>query len=359
MAARAGSTGNANLDTIRDAYTKALIPYYGGGTNAIDIQKSFLKAKTDVAYTTTITMLNPTKESFDDYNDTTLQNTIGNGKRVIPNANMGLKGQSAGAASGQTIGDANLLKLRITQGYEPKTPFVGNMMLFMLRWYDDGKDSAKTALYYKPRLDGSGTGYIPVNVDVTLKMQSDAIEPDNPVSSPGQGNNGNPTDPGPGTPPKNPPDCADITCTSTDPTPTNPGGTCTGDNCGPCQAPLSLNLAGDVNFDFDKSTLTAAGMQKLDKLIASAKNGTYKSADISGFTDQIGTDSYNLTLSQARADAVKKYLMDNGFPNIPITAKGYGATNLVVSTAACAGKTGAALQTCYAANRRVIVVVNP
>ena len=207
MAARAGSMTGASQSEIQQAYIKALIPLYGGGQNSTELAAAYAKANTDVAGHTRIELLNPTKESFDDWNDPRLQNTIGNGKRVIPNGGQAYKDPNAiGAASGQSIQDANLTKLRITHGYEPKIPLIRLVYIKYLQWLDPHTDAFNTALI--------NAGRIPVVSHVTLQMQSDTIEPGNPVSLPGPGNNGKPSDPG--DPPvvnTAPPDCLTIGCT--------------------------------------------------------------------------------------------------------------------------------------------------
>ena len=207
MAARAGSMTNANQNEIKQAYTKALIPLYGGGQNSTELAAAYAQAGADVAGHTRIQLLNPTKESFDDWNDPQLQNTLGHGRRVIPNGGQAYKDPNAiGAASGQSIQDANLIKLRITHGYEPKIPLIRLVYLKYLQWLDPHSDAFNT--------QEINAGRIPVVSHVTLQMQSDAIEPGNPVSIPGPGNNGKPSDPGdPPVVDTAPPDCLTIGCT--------------------------------------------------------------------------------------------------------------------------------------------------
>lgn len=211
MAARAGSMTHASQSEIQAAYTKALIPLYGGGQNTAELATAHGKAGADVAGHTRIELLNPTRESFDDWNDPYLQNTLGNGKRIIPNSGQAYKDPNAiGAASGQSIQDANLLKLRITHGYEPKIPLIRTLYTRYLQWLDTGGDA-----FYTQEVNA---GRIPVVSHVTVQMQSDAIEPGNPVSSPGPGNNGSPTDPGePPAVTTPPPECLTIGCGSNNP----------------------------------------------------------------------------------------------------------------------------------------------
>ena len=230
MAARGGSTGNADLGKIQTAYIKAMVPVYGGGTSTAELAESYAKAAADVGAYSRIELLNPTKESFDDWNDPDLQATVGGGRRVIPNGGLAFKDpDDIGGNSGQNIQDANLIKVRITHGYRSLTSlrFIGNIYTRYLQWLDPGGDAFYTALV--------DAGRIPVVSHATVLMQSDAIEPGAPVSSPGPGNNGTPSDPGdPPVTTTPPPDCGTAGCT-TPSGPLDPGeGDCVGNNCPPC-----------------------------------------------------------------------------------------------------------------------------
>jgi uncharacterized membrane protein (UPF0127 family) len=225
MAARAGSLGHANLDTVKLAYAKALVPLYGGGTNATELATSFAKASAEVALAD-VQILNPTAESFADYgNNPDLQQKYNTGsKRVIRNGGQAFAGTGVASASGQSLQDANLIKLRITHGYEPKIPIVKTVYLAYLRAGDPKTDARYTALLAADR--------IPVVTNVTLQMQSDAIE-GSPISTPGAGNNGNPTNPGDPPDTGTLPDCRGIGC-NPPPDPVDPNTPCTGSNCPVC-----------------------------------------------------------------------------------------------------------------------------
>lgn len=205
MAGRAGSMANADLAAIQAAYARALIPLYGGGRDTAELAEAYAKASADLAGNAKVELLNPTKESFDDWNDADLQAKYG--RRAIPNGGLAFKDpDDVKNSSGQNIQDANLIKLKITHGYELKVPLAGTMMQFMMKWSDTGKDPYVTALYDKRR--------IPIVSYVTLQMQSDAWEPGNPVSVAGLGNNGTPTDPGfAEDPAKAGPKCQTVGCT--------------------------------------------------------------------------------------------------------------------------------------------------
>lgn len=226
MAARAGSSGNAKLSTVQSAYALALVPMYGGGRDAATLATSLGKAVADMAVYARVELLNPTRESYMDWNEAALQARLKTGgKRVIPNAGLAFKGQSVGANSGQTIQDANLIKLRVTFGYEPKIPIASTLYNTYLKWADPGTDAFYTGLV--------AAGRIPMVSNITLHMQSDAIE-GAPVSNPGAGNGGLPVNPGdPPTPTKPPPECADVSCQTVNP-PVDPDAPCVGNDCPLC-----------------------------------------------------------------------------------------------------------------------------
>ncbi len=80
-----------------------------------------------------------------------------------------------------------------------------------------------------------------------------------------------------------------------------------------------------VNFAFDSTALDAAARAILDE---AANQIQAKPAGVTltllGYTDKIGSDAYNLGLSQRRANAVKAYLEQAGVPASIMTARGMG-----------------------------------
>ena len=217
MAARAGTMQNANLGSVKVAYAKALIPLYGGGRDSAELVQAYAKAQADTSVNAKIDLLNPTKESFEDWSDPAL--AAKNGAKTIPNAGQSFKNPSViKSSSGQNIQDANLIKLKISHGYELKVPLAGTMIQFMMKTMDNNKDAFATAMYSQRR--------IPLVTNITMQMQSDAIESGSPISVAGMGNNGSPTDPGFTEDPVKPsPNCQTAACTviSVPITPVNPG----------------------------------------------------------------------------------------------------------------------------------------
>jgi outer membrane protein OmpA-like peptidoglycan-associated protein len=90
---------------------------------------------------------------------------------------------------------------------------------------------------------------------------------------------------------------------------------------------LVAALSG-VNFETNKATLKPMAREKLSKLsgVLLGFPGDYK-LEIEGHTDSTGTDAYNQQLSQARAESVRNFLVEQGIPNerIPST-QGFGRT---------------------------------
>lgn len=66
-----------------------------------------------------------------------------------------------------------------------------------------------------------------------------------------------------------------------------------------------------INFEFGKSTLDKNSCNYLDKIVTLMKKGSIK-MQINGHTDNIGTDDFNMKLSQKRAKAVYDYLINKG-----------------------------------------------
>ncbi|QLB13026.1 Beta-barrel assembly machine subunit BamE [Bisgaardia hudsonensis] len=116
-----------------------------------------------------------------------------------------------------------------------------------------------------------------------------------------------------------------------------------------CNGNTSFTLSGDFLFDFDKDILTAKGKEVVDNVAVQLIKSSAKTVKVAGFTDPLGSDSYNLDLSQRRADRVAARLIQDGV-TAKITAVGYGETQQVK---VCSGEKGKALRDCLRPNRRV------
>lgn len=113
-----------------------------------------------------------------------------------------------------------------------------------------------------------------------------------------------------------------------------------------------ITLSGDALFDFNKSTLTTEGNISVEQAAKQVLQTKPVAIEVAGYTDPIGSNTYNLRLSQQRAEAVKQRLISLGVTT-PITAKGYGKAKQVK---ACPGLSGSALHDCLKPNRRVEIL---
>ncbi|HUA80747.1 MAG TPA: OmpA family protein [Dyella sp.] len=119
-------------------------------------------------------------------------------------------------------------------------------------------------------------------------------------------------------------------------------------------------LSTDALFKFDRYTLadiTDDGRAQLDRLADTllAEQSRIVHIHTVGYTDRLGGDAYNQTLSQLRADTVVAYLIEKHVPSDLISAEGRGKSEPV---AQCQDDTSRrALIACLAPNRRVVVQV--
>jgi outer membrane protein OmpA-like peptidoglycan-associated protein len=95
---------------------------------------------------------------------------------------------------------------------------------------------------------------------------------------------------------------------------------------------------GDVLFATGKADLSPEAMRRVDKLVEFLQKYTNRNVLIEGHTDSVGSDEYNLTLSQKRADSVKETLTGKGIEEKRITTVGYGKKYPVASNDTTAGK---------------------
>ena len=105
----------------------------------------------------------------------------------------------------------------------------------------------------------------------------------------------------------------------------------------------SVILEG-VNFETDKADLTAGSSVTLDKVADSLKDWPDVKVQIDGHTDSTGGTKHNQTLSEARAESVKSYLVGKGIEASRLSTKGFGLANPIADNKTKEGK---------AKNRRV------
>jgi outer membrane protein OmpA-like peptidoglycan-associated protein len=94
---------------------------------------------------------------------------------------------------------------------------------------------------------------------------------------------------------------------------------------------LVMNLGSDkIQFDFDKATLRSENRELLSRIAGILLTSDHYRVQVYGHTDDIGTDKYNLELSERRADTVSKYLIEAGIDSQIISTKGFGKSNPLV-----------------------------
>ena len=105
----------------------------------------------------------------------------------------------------------------------------------------------------------------------------------------------------------------------------------------------------DVLFDTGKYTLKPGAREKLAKVAGILIAYPGLNIEVGGYTDNVGGDDMNQTLSENRAGAVRNYLVETGVTTNSVSAKGYGNTLPVASNDNSAGRQE---------NRRVELVVS-
>jgi OOP family OmpA-OmpF porin len=120
-----------------------------------------------------------------------------------------------------------------------------------------------------------------------------------------------------------------------------------------------FTLSTDALFAFDKSSvgdIKSGGIEQLDKLAAQivAKGGQVRQIHIVGYTDRLGSATYNDNLSDRRAKSVMQYLMKHGVSGKYIDAEGRGMNEPVKE---CQDADRNTLIVCLTPNRRVEIRV--
>ncbi len=99
----------------------------------------------------------------------------------------------------------------------------------------------------------------------------------------------------------------------------------------PAPAPSPRNYL--VFFDFNKSDLTPDARAIVDKAAANSKTASITKLDVTGYTDTVGSDAYNMRLSRRRAESVAAELEAQGVPSGDIAIYAKGKHDLLVPTA--------------------------
>jgi outer membrane protein OmpA-like peptidoglycan-associated protein len=121
-------------------------------------------------------------------------------------------------------------------------------------------------------------------------------------------------------------------------------------NARPSDRGMVLTL-GDVLFASGKAELKAGATANLNKLVAFLTAYPDRSVTIEGHTDSLGSEDYNVGLSQRRAESVKAHLVGQGIALTRLSASGLGESVPVADNDSAAGRQQ---------NRRVeVIIANP
>lgn len=113
---------------------------------------------------------------------------------------------------------------------------------------------------------------------------------------------------------------------------------------------LVITLSGSVLFASNKSTLLPAARDRLTQVADALLETKERNIVVEGHTDAQGSSSSNMKLSQARADAVRSFIVSRGYPSDLIHAQGIGKERPVSDNNNAEGR---------ANNRRVEIIIEP
>jgi len=165
QAARAGAVGGASAASIERGLAQGLLPYFGGGSAGHPVSLSLPDAIVRVragqpAGWLQWRQLSPTRASFDDWGEPA-RDAYGDpvaGAIEIPNDNLRHRPRVAGALSGQTLADANLLKLELRYGAPLSVPLVGALAVWWMEILDGCRASEARMLGAVPLPSVSASG---------------------------------------------------------------------------------------------------------------------------------------------------------------------------------------------------------
>ena len=124
----------------------------------------------------------------------------------------------------------------------------------------------------------------------------------------------------------------------------------------PPPPPRVERLSADALFPFDRgdvNDIRPAGLADLAQIAARLRANPFGHVEVRGYTDRLGSGSYNMELSRRRAEAVKAVLVQQGVPAQKIRADGLGSEDPVTQ---CGNMDNADLVRCLQPDRRVEIV---
>ncbi len=110
------------------------------------------------------------------------------------------------------------------------------------------------------------------------------------------------------------------------------------------KAKKKIEITEAIHFETGRATILEDSFSLLNEIAQVLQQNPGISVRVEGYTDNVGSATYNLRLSQQRAENVMKYLIQDGISSDRVTSKGFGMMNPIASNATAAGR---------AKNRRV------
>jgi hypothetical protein len=199
--ARAGSVEHADPQAIRSGLAGGLVPWLYGAQDVGEYVLNVGRARAHVAQGEALGWIrldrvSPTRASFDDWAEPARDANGGvvGGSVEIPNDNLAIRalrtppasgtagsrsGEPIGAVSGQTLNDANLLRLRMDYAVPLAVPVAGRLIGWAIRAWD-GCEVAGARRYGALRLDAPPLAPLP-RIDACVQYGFPGAEPRLPV----------------------------------------------------------------------------------------------------------------------------------------------------------------------------------
>lgn len=105
----------------------------------------------------------------------------------------------------------------------------------------------------------------------------------------------------------------------------------------PIEVGVTVRLK-NIYFDFDRTTLKDESFPELNRVVEFLRQNETVEIEISGHTDNRGSDEYNVNLSQGRSQSVVDYIIGQGIDEFRLIARGYGETKAIDTNDTDAGR---------------------
>ena len=99
-----------------------------------------------------------------------------------------------------------------------------------------------------------------------------------------------------------------------------------------------VSVKGVARFDFDKAAVNDEDGTKLMKEVRSMKNVTWQTISVTGHTDNLGPEPYNVKLSERRAQAVQAFLIEKGVKPEKIKTEAKGPAEPIATNKTSTGR---------------------